>query len=71
MEPALIAAYTRMLAAHLCSADHILEDPGLRAEFLDIAREGLPGRSERDLLHGLTNLRKRGKLPRRNDLINW
>jgi hypothetical protein len=57
MEPALVAAYTRMLAAHLCSADLILEDPGLRAEFLDLAREALPGRAERDLLHGLTNLR--------------
>jgi hypothetical protein len=71
MEPALVAAYTRMLAAHLCSADLILEDPGLRAEFLDLAREALPGRTERDLLHGLTNLRKRGKLPRRLDLILW
>jgi len=71
MEPVLVSAYTRMLEARLCSADLILEDPVLRAEFLDIAREALPGRPERDLLHGLTNLRKRGKLPRRNDLIPW
>lgn len=71
MEPALVAAYTRLLETRLCSADHILEDPVLRAEFLDLAREAVPGRSERDLLHGLTNLRKRGKLPRRDDLIPW
>lgn len=71
MEPVLLAAYTRMLDAHLCSADLILEDPALRAEFLELAREALPGRAERELLHGLVNLRKRGKLPRRADRIPW
>jgi hypothetical protein len=71
MEPALVAAYTRLLETRLCSADRILEDPRLRTEFLDLARDSLPGRSERELLHGLTNLRKRGKLPRRADLIPW
>src|SRR6516164_4519081 len=53
MEPVLVAAYTRMLESRLCSADEILEDPVLRAEFLDIARESHPGRPERELLHGL------------------
>lgn len=71
MEPVLVAAYTHLLETRLCSADLVLEDPVLRNEFLALARESLPGRSERELLHGLTNLRKRGKLPRRDDLIPW
>ncbi len=71
MEPVLIAAFAQMLETRLCSADLILEDPVLRTEFLALAREALADRSERDLLHGPTNLRKRGKLPRRNNLIPW
>jgi hypothetical protein len=68
MEPVLIDAYRRMLAARDCSVDRILEDPELRAEFLALARAALGGRPEFDLLHGLNNLRKRRKLPRRADL---
>ncbi|MBO0697696.1 MAG: hypothetical protein J2P46_04840 [Zavarzinella sp.] len=71
MEPVLIAAYRHLLETRWCTVDDILEDPDHRAEFLALTWEGLPERSERDLLHGLTNLRKRGKLPRRADLIPW
>ena len=71
MEPVLIAAYRHLLAARGCSVDDILTDPDLRAEFLELAWEALPDRPERDLLRGLTNLRKRGKLPRLSDLVPW
>jgi hypothetical protein len=68
MEPVLIAAYRRMLAARYCSVDRILEDPDLRAEFLALVRRSVGDRPEFDILHGLNNLRKRRKLPRRADV---
>jgi hypothetical protein len=68
VEPVLIAAYTHMLESHPrhCSVDRILENPDLRAEFLGLVRPGTPGRTEFDILHGLSNLRKRSKLPTRD-----
>jgi hypothetical protein len=68
VEPVLIDAYRRMLAARGCSVDRILEDPELRGEFLALARAALGDRPEAAILHGLNNLRKRRKLPRRADL---
>ena len=67
MEPVPIASYSAMLQAHpdTCSVDRILEDPQMRNEFLDRART--VGRSEYDVLRALHNLRKRSKLPRRDD----
>ena len=69
MEPILIASYSAMLAAHpdACSVDRILEDPELRSEFLGRVRAGAVERNEFDVLHTLNNLRKRSKLPRRDD----
>ena len=67
MEPILIASYSEMLKAHpnTCSVDRILEDPEMRNEFL--ARVRTVDRSEYDILRTLHNLRKRSKLPRRDD----
>jgi hypothetical protein len=69
MEQILIASYAQMLKAHpdACSVDRILEDPELRTEFLGRVRAGDAQRPERDILHTLNNLRKRSKLPRRDD----
>jgi hypothetical protein len=49
--------------------DEILETPELRAEYLDGARRLLGNLPERELLHKLTNLRKRKKLPRSRELL--
>lgn len=68
MEPVLVAAYREMRAAHPhCSVDRILEDPDLRADFLARVGRAAPDRTEFDILHGLNNLRKQRKLPRRRD----
>jgi hypothetical protein len=67
MEPVLIDAYRQMLKTRQCSVDRILEHPELRAEYLALVRRSVSGRPEQDILHGLNNLRKHRKLPRRSD----
>ena len=69
MEPILIASYREMLKTrpNECSVDRILEDPEFRGEFLGRVRAGTVGRTEFDILRTLHNLRKRSKLPRRDD----
>jgi hypothetical protein len=69
MEPVLIASYKQMLKthAHDCSVDRILEDPSLRGEFVGLVRANAVNRPEYDILHALNNLRKKSKLPRRDD----
>lgn len=70
METVLIDAYAAMLAARPdeCSVDRILEDPEFRGEFLGRVRAGVANRTEFDILRTLHNLRKRSKLPRRDDM---
>ncbi len=70
MDPVLIDVYKQMAMRHHCSVDDILCDPDLRSEFLDACR-GVIGKqySEFDVLHRLSNLRKKSKLPRTRDLI--
>jgi hypothetical protein len=64
----LVQAYRQMLTAHArCSVDRILEYPDLRAEFLSLVGRTCD-RPEGDVLHGLNNLRKQRKLPRRDDI---
>jgi hypothetical protein len=65
----LIAAYREMLVSHpdRCSADRIIADPALRDEFLARVRTAGVAESEYDVLRTLHNLRKRSKLPRRDD----
>jgi hypothetical protein len=69
MEPVLVASYCDMLRAHPdgCSVDRIFEDPALRGEFLGRVRAAAVERPEFDILHTLNNLRKKSKLPRRDD----
>ncbi|HEY1189884.1 MAG TPA: hypothetical protein VGE74_19700 [Gemmata sp.] len=69
MEPVLIAAYKEMLRAHPneCSVDRILEDPEFRGEFLGRVRGSAAQHTEFNVLRGLNNLRKRSKLPRRDE----
>jgi hypothetical protein len=69
MDPVLIAVYRDMVARFGCSAEDILHDPDLRANFLAKCRQSLGGdRLERELLSRLSNLRKRSKLPRSRDI---
>ncbi|MCE9565532.1 MAG: hypothetical protein K8U57_26215 [Planctomycetes bacterium] len=67
MEPVLIDAYRRMLTTHQCSVDRILEEPELRSAFLSLVRSSVPEGAESVILHGLNNLRKKSKLPRRDE----
>lgn len=69
MEPVLIDAYTQMLKTrpNRCSVDLILEDPALRVEFLNLVRAAAVQQPEFEILHGLHNLRKKSKLPRRSE----
>jgi len=68
-EPILMDSYRQMLGihAHDCSVDRIFEDPNLRGEFLGLVRLSLDDRPEFEILRGLSNLRKKSKLPRRNE----
>jgi hypothetical protein len=68
MDAVITAVYASLLRHHDCSVDDILETPNLCAAFLSEARSVFVDVSERDLLHRLTILRKRSKLPRRSDL---
>lgn len=70
MEPVLIEKYCEMLKSYPtdCSVDRILEDPNLRSEFLTRVRTAQVHETEYEILHGLHNLRKKSKLPRRTDL---
>ncbi len=65
MENVLIHVYQQLLVTHRCSVDRILEDPELRQEFVGRVRESAVDASEFVILHGLNNLRKKSKLPRR------
>lgn len=69
MEPVLISSYQQMLRTHpdSCSVDRILEDPDLRSEYLASVRACVIDRVEYDILHTLNNLRKKSKLPRRDE----
>lgn len=69
MEPILIASYRVMLKTHpkRCSVDRILCDPNLRNEYLNLVRDRAGERREFDVLQGLSNLRKRSRLPLRDD----
>jgi hypothetical protein len=64
MHDTIIQIYAGMVRRHGCSVDTILETPEFREEYLIESRRVLGHLPERTLLHHLTNLRKRGKLPR-------
>jgi hypothetical protein len=68
MEAAVVDVYRSMVLSHGCSVDSILETPELRAEYLAHMRERVGDLPEQKLLHALTTLRKRSKLPRFQDI---
>lgn len=68
MESIIVEVYSRMVQSHGCSADSILETPELRAEYLAMMRQRVGNLPEQTLLHALTSMRKRSKLPRSRDL---
>ncbi len=68
METIVIDVYSRLVHLHSCSVDDVLETPELRNAYLAETRLLLGNLPERELLHKLTNLRKRKKLPRSRDI---
>ncbi len=69
MEPILISVYTDMCRRFGCSADEIICDPDMRAEFLRGCWVSLGSeRPEKEILKGLANLRRKSKLPRSREL---
>lgn len=68
MDDTMIEVFRRMSQRQGCSADDILETPELRQQFLASTRIVLGDLPERDLLHRLVYLRKRGKLPRSREI---
>jgi hypothetical protein len=70
MEATVINVYRSRVLSHRCSADSILETPELREEYLANMRQALGDLPEQKLLHALTTMRKRSKLPRTRDLLN-
>ena len=71
METAVIDVYRRMVLTHgrSATADSILETPELRVEYLANMRQVVGNLPEQTLLHVLTTMRKRSKLPRTRDLL--
>ena len=64
MDPVLIAVYSDMVARLHCTTDDIFHEPAYRNEFLALCRQSLGSdQAEPELLKGLSNLRKRSKLP--------
>jgi hypothetical protein len=60
----VIEAYATLHDAHRCSTDDILIDPRLRALYLELASGPHDSVEEKEALHKLLYLRKRGRLPR-------
>ncbi len=69
MDEVVIDVYRRMVHDHRCSAEDILETPDLRERYLAEVRWVLGNLPERELLHKLSNLRKRSRLPRSRELV--
>jgi hypothetical protein len=69
MDEVVVEVFRRLVLTHRCSVDDILETPVLREEYLAETRRSLGHLPERDLLHRLTNLRRRKKLPRSRELV--
>ena len=65
MKSVLISVYTDMTTRLGCSADDITCDPEFRNEFLSRCWQLLGSdHTEKTLLKGLANLRKRSQIPR-------
>jgi len=68
MDAVITSVYGQLLRHHGASVDAVLEDPELRNTYLAEVRRVVGDLPERTLLHRLTCLRKKSKLPRRVDL---
>jgi hypothetical protein len=64
----IVEVYTRLVQSHNCSVDDILESPALRTAYLDESRRLLGSLPEHQLLHRLSYLRKKSRLPRSRDI---
>jgi hypothetical protein len=64
----LIAAYRNLVIRFGSSAEDILEDPELRGLFLAAVRQTISDLPERQILHRLSYLRKKSRLPRSRDI---
>lgn len=60
----IIEIYLTLHTQFRASTDDILIDPAMRGRYLNLARQRLGDVEERDALHRLLYLRKRGRLPR-------
>jgi hypothetical protein len=71
VDETIVLIYRRLVLECQCSAETILEDPGLRDRFLTDTRQTL-GRDvpEFQLLHRLSYLRKQRRLPRSKDICS-
>ncbi len=69
MNDAIIAAYEKIVVQHKASTEDILECPALRSMFLSETRGTVGDLPERELLHRLSSLRKKGVLPKSRDLV--
>lgn len=65
----LIAAYRNLVIRFSNSAEDILEDPELRGLFLAEVRRTIGDLPERQILHRLSYLRKKSRLPRSRDIL--
>ncbi|HWG46944.1 MAG TPA: hypothetical protein VN688_29545 [Gemmataceae bacterium] len=69
MDEVLIATYRNLVIRFRASAEDILEDPELRGLFLAEVRQAVGELPERQLLHRLSCLRKKSRLPRSRDIL--
>lgn len=65
----LIAAYRNLVIRFSASAEGILEDPDLRRLFLAEVRQAVGDLPEYQILHQLSYLRKKSRLPRSRDIL--
>ncbi len=70
MNDAILAVFESLVLRFKISADDILEYPEMRSLFLAETRHTIGDLPERDLLHGLSCLRKKGLLPKSRDLVS-
>jgi hypothetical protein len=65
----LITVYRSLVIRFGASAESIIEDPALRGLFLTEVRQAVGDLSEFQILHRLSCLRKKSRLPRSRDIL--
>jgi hypothetical protein len=69
MDEVLISAYRNLVIRFGVSAEDIIEDPELRGHFLAEVRQTVGDLPEFQILHRLSYLRKKSRLPRSRDIL--